>query len=65
MAAFQYRASNDKGQVKSGVIEATSAVSARQSLRAQGLMPLEMQESRAQSATAPAKGPKLQRGLSL
>ena len=68
MAAFQYRASNDKGQVRSGVIEATSAVSARQSLRAQGLMPLEMQESsgRVQAGDTPVKRAKQRRrGLSL
>ena len=69
MAAYQYRASNVKGQVRSGVIEATSAVSARQSLRAQGLMTLEMQESHGpvQSAAGAATGvrPKRRRGLSL
>ena len=69
MAAYQYRASNDKGQVRSGVIEAASAVSARQSLRAQGLLTLEMQEShaRVQSADSPATGlkPQRRRGLSL
>jgi general secretion pathway protein F len=69
MAAFQYRASNEKGQVRSGVIEASSAVSARQSLRAQGLLTLEMQESRArvQNPASGANGKKLrrQRGLSL
>ena len=69
MAAWQYRASNDKGQVRSGVIEAASAVSARQSLRAQGLLTLEMQEShaRVQNADSAATGkkPRRQRGLSL
>lgn len=69
MAAYQYRASNDKGQIKSGVIEAASAVSARQSLRAQGLLPLEMKESRARSQATDnvTDGPKprRQRGLSL
>lgn len=69
MAAFQYRASNDKGQVRSGVIEAVSAVSARQSLRAQGLLTLEMQESsgRVQQSDTASKltRPRRQRGLSL
>ena len=60
MAAYQYRAANDKRQVKSCVIEAVSAVSARQSLRAKGLLPLEMQESRArvQMGDTQAKGAK-------
>jgi general secretion pathway protein F len=67
MAAFQYRASNEKGQIKSGVIEAASAIAARQSLRAQGLLTLEMRESRSQQAnTLTAMGAiRRSRGLSL
>lgn len=56
MAAFRYRASDIKGQIRSGVIEATSAVTARQALRAQGLLTLEMQESHARQHGADQQG---------
>lgn len=46
MAAFAYRAVDRSGRMHSGVIEAASALSARQDLRARGLLPLQVAASR-------------------
>jgi general secretion pathway protein F len=43
MAAFRYRAVDDAGRDRVGVLEADSARAARQALRSQGLVPLEVQ----------------------
>ncbi|MGL4351145.1 MAG: GspF family T2SS innner membrane protein variant ExeF [Plesiomonas shigelloides] len=45
MAAFEYKALDNKGRSKSGVMEGDSARQVRQLLREQGLTPLEMNET--------------------
>lgn len=52
MAAFTYRAVDRTGKPSSGVLEAVSAASARQDLRARGLLPVEVTASRAQRGAA-------------
>ena len=60
MAAFTYRAVDRAGKPQAGVLEAPSAVSARQDLRARGLLPIEVAASRAQrGAERPARAPLL------
>jgi general secretion pathway protein F len=54
MAAFTYRAVDRTGRPLTGVLEAASAASARQDLRARGLLPVEVAASRAASG-APAR----------
>ncbi|MBA3324314.1 MAG: type II secretion system F family protein [Rhodobacteraceae bacterium] len=46
MAAFTYRAVDRSGRAQAGVLEATSAASARTDLRARGLLPVEVVASR-------------------
>ena len=56
MAAFRYRAMDATGKPQGGMIEAASAATARQSLRAQGLLPLDITASAAaRGATATRK----------
>ena len=50
MAAFRYRAMDAAGKPQGGMIEAASAATARQSLRAQGLLPLAI------TASSPVRG---------
>ena len=45
MAAFEYKALDQKGKQKKGVIEADSARQVRQQLREKGLAPLEVEQS--------------------
>ena len=61
MAAFRYRAMDAAGKPQGGMIEAASAATARQSLRAQGLLPLDITASAAaRMGTAARKaGPRL------
>ena len=61
MAAFRYRAMDAAGRPQGGMIEAASAATARQSLRAQGLLPLDITASAAaRKANEPRKaGPRL------
>jgi general secretion pathway protein F len=56
MGAYQFRAVDSSGKAHSGVMEATSAATARQSLRAKGWLPVELSEraASAPSAKAPA-----------
>ncbi|GMM89569.1 type II secretion system inner membrane protein GspF [Vibrio fortis] len=49
MAAFEYKALDAKGKTKKGSIEADNARQARQRLKEQGLMPVEMAEAKAKS----------------
>lgn len=74
MTAYRYRASTSGGKMQAGVIEAATATAARQSLRAQGLVPVEMAELTGRvkpgSAARPATGARASlftrgRGLSL
>ena len=50
MAAFEYKALDAKGKTKKGSIEADNARQARQRLKEQGLMPVEMAEAKAKSS---------------
>ncbi|CAH6796325.1 Type II secretion system protein GspF [Vibrio chagasii] len=50
MAAFEYKALDAKGKSKKGSIEADNARQARQRLKEQGLMPVEMAEAKAKSS---------------
>ncbi len=62
MAAFTYRAVDRAGKPQAGVLEAASAASARQDLRARGLLPVEVAASRAQrGAPTPARPSALER----
>ncbi|PJG58070.1 type II secretion system protein GspF, partial [Aeromonas cavernicola] len=45
MAAFEYKALDNKGRQKQGVLEGDSARQVRQLLREQGLTPLEIHET--------------------
>ena len=58
MAAFRYRAMDAAGRPQGGMIEAASAATARQSLRSQGLLPLDISASAARG-TARRAGPRL------
>ena len=42
MAAFEYRALDGRGKEKKGILEADTVKQIRQTLRDQGLMPLEV-----------------------
>ena len=57
MGAFAYRAVDRAGKPRAGLLEAVSAVAARQDLRARGLLPVAVSERGGRSAaTAPALG---------
>ncbi|WP_087023280.1 type II secretion system inner membrane protein GspF [Thaumasiovibrio subtropicus] len=66
MAAFEYKALDGKGRNKKGVIEADNARQARQQLREQGLVPVDVQQGRekaiAQQSSKSAV--RFQRGIS-
>lgn len=47
MAAFEYQALDAKGKVKKGIAEGDNARQVRQRLKEQGLVPIEVQETRA------------------
>ena len=57
MAAFRYRAMDAAGKASVGMIEAANAATARQALRAQGLLPIDIAASAAaaRNATLPGK----------
>lgn len=57
MAAFEYRALDAAGRPRGGVVEAASAALARQSLRGQGLLPVELRERAATAAAAGGRTP--------
>ena len=59
MAAFRYRAMDAAGKPQGGMIEAASAATARQSLRAQGLLPLDITASAAAKGAVRKAGPRL------
>ena len=64
MAAFEYKALNAKGKQKKGVIEGDNARQVRQKLKEQGLIPVEVVETKAKAAKASASGFTFQRGIS-
>ncbi len=50
MAAFEYKALNDKGRQKKGVIEGDNARQVRQRLKEQGLIPVEVIETKVKNS---------------
>ncbi|GAB7218975.1 type II secretion system inner membrane protein GspF [Vibrio comitans] len=62
MAAFEYKALDVKGRQKKGVIEGDNARQVRHRLKEQGLMPVEITETKAKQEAAKSKG--FQRGIS-
>ena len=56
MAAFEYKALDQKGKQKKGVIEADSARQVRQQLREKGLAPLEVEMSTEKKGTTSGSG---------
>ncbi len=54
MAAFEYKALNAKGRQKKGVIEGDNARQVRQRLKEQGLVPVEVIETKAKSSSKTA-----------
>lgn len=64
MAAFEYKALDAKGKSKKGSIEADNARQARQRLKEQGLMPVEMIEAKAKTAKGSAPSTSFKRGIS-
>ncbi|MGR5120948.1 type II secretion system inner membrane protein GspF [Vibrio astriarenae] len=65
MAAFEYKALDAKGKQKKGVIEGDNARQVRARLKEQGLIPVEVTETRAKSSKASsAKKVAFQRGIS-
>jgi len=64
MAAFEYKALDAKGKSKKGSIEADNARQARQRLKEQGLMPVEMTEAKAKNAKGSQPSTSFKRGIS-
>lgn len=64
MAAFEYKALNAKGKQKKGVIEGDTARQVRQRLKEQGLIPVEVWETRSRASAARHSGLRYQRGIS-
>ncbi|MFI3273716.1 MULTISPECIES: type II secretion system inner membrane protein GspF [unclassified Vibrio] len=64
MAAFEYKALDAKGKSKKGSIEADNARQARQRLKEQGLMPVEMTEAKAKTAKGAQPSTSFKRGIS-
>ncbi len=64
MAAFEYKALDAKGKNKSGVIESDSARQARQRLKEQGLIPVEVVETKAKAQKQRSGGLSFKRGIS-
>ncbi|MCK6263318.1 type II secretion system inner membrane protein GspF [Vibrio sp. ZSDE26] len=65
MAAFEYKALNAKGRQKKGVIDGDNARQVRSRLKEQGLIPIEVTETRAKSnAHSSQGGLSFKRGLS-
>ena len=64
MAAFEYKALDSKGKHKKGSIEADNARQARQRLKEQGLIPVDMTEAKAKSAKSSGQSTGFKRGIS-
>ncbi|MGF1721778.1 type II secretion system inner membrane protein GspF [Vibrio kyushuensis] len=65
MAAFEYKALNAKGRQKKGVIDGDNARQVRSRLKEQGLIPIEVTETRAKNSAQSAQGGiAFKRGLS-
>lgn len=64
MAAFEYKALNAKGKQKKGILEGDTARQVRQRLKEQGLMPIEVVETKAKSKQTASSKFKYQAGIS-
>ncbi|MGB2078559.1 MAG: type II secretion system inner membrane protein GspF [Vibrio sp.] len=64
MAAFEYKALNAKGKQKKGILEGDTARQVRQRLKEQGLMPIEVVETKAKAQKAASSAFKYQPGIS-
>ncbi len=64
MAAFEYKALDKRGRNKKGVIEADSARQARQRLKEQDLVPVEVTETQAKAKKSQSSVFTFQRGIS-
>lgn len=64
MAAFEYKALDARGKSKKGSIEADNARQARQRIKEQGLMPVEMIEAKAKTAKGSTPSTSFKRGIS-
>lgn len=64
MAAFEYKALDAKGKQKKGVIEGDNARQVRQKLKEQGLIPVEVIETKVKEAKASSSAFSFKRGIS-
>ncbi|MDE1243212.1 type II secretion system inner membrane protein GspF [Vibrio aestuarianus] len=64
MAAFEYKALDTKGKQKKGVIEGDNARQVRQRLKEQGLIPVEVLETKAKAAKREQSPFSMKRGIS-
>ncbi|MGF1686955.1 type II secretion system inner membrane protein GspF [Photobacterium japonica] len=64
MAAFEYKALDAKGRQKKGVLEGDTARQVRQQLREQGLIPVDVTQTREREKKKAAGGFQLRRGIS-
>ncbi len=64
MAAFEYKALNTKGRQKKGVMEGDNSRQIRQRLKEQGLVPVEVIETKVKNASAGKSGSGFKRGIS-
>jgi len=64
MAAFEYKALNAKGKHKKGTIEGDNARQARQRLKEQGLIPVEVIEAKAKTTKSGGQSTSFKRGIS-
>ena len=64
MPAFEYNALNKKGKKEKGVIEGDNARQVRQRLKEQGLIPIELQETKAKVKKQVQNGFQFQRSIS-
>ena len=64
MAAFEYKALNTKGRQKKGVMEGDNSRQIRQRLKEQGLVPVEVIETKVKNSSAGKSGTGFKRGIS-
>ncbi|WP_064601573.1 type II secretion system inner membrane protein GspF [Photobacterium sp. J15] len=64
MAAFEYKALDAKGRQKKGVLEGDNARQVRQQLREQGMIPVEVVQTREREQKRASAGFSLRRGIS-
>lgn len=65
MAAFEYKALEKTGKQKKGVMEGDNARQVRQRLKEQGLIPVEVIETKSKQQSGASKGFGLKRGISV